>query len=60
MIIDEQIKELIMTNSRSDIIKQAAIQNGMDTLYEDGLKKAIAGHTTIEEVLRVTQDDTTL
>ncbi|MBN2589181.1 MAG: type II secretion system ATPase GspE [Sedimentisphaerales bacterium] len=58
MLVDDQMKELIMNNSRSSLIKQAAVKKGMDTLYEDGIKKVIAGQTTIEEVLRVTQDDT--
>ena len=58
MLVDDRIKELIMNNSRASLIKQAAQKKGMDTLYEDGIKKVIAGHTTIEEVLRVTQDDT--
>ena len=31
-----------------------AQKEGMDTMYEDGLRKAVAGQTTIEEVLRVT------
>jgi general secretion pathway protein E len=29
----------------------------MRTMYEDGLRKALAGLTTVEEVLRVTQDE---
>ncbi len=58
MLVDDQIKELVMNNSRSSLIKQAAVKKGMDTLYEDGIKKVIGGQTTIEEVLRVTQDDT--
>jgi len=28
----------------------------MQTMYEDGIRKALAGQTTIEEVLRVTED----
>jgi type II secretory ATPase GspE/PulE/Tfp pilus assembly ATPase PilB-like protein len=28
----------------------------MVTMYEDGMRKAIAGHTTFEEVLRVTRE----
>ena len=35
----------------------AAIGEGMETMYENGLKQAVGGVTTIEEVLRVTRED---
>ena len=35
----------------------AAIANGMGTLRDDGLRKVLAGETSLDEVLRVTQDD---
>ena len=38
-------------------IRKAARANGMVTLKEDGVKKIKAGVTTIEEVVRVTQED---
>jgi general secretion pathway protein E len=38
------------------VIEQAAQDEGMRTMYEDGLVKALRGVTTIEEVLRVTQE----
>ena len=34
-----------------------ALADGMLTMYDDGLRKALAGQTTIEEVLRVTRED---
>ena len=37
-------------------LEEAARKSGMRTMYEDGLQKAMAGITTIEEVLRVTQE----
>jgi general secretion pathway protein E len=37
-------------------IEAAAREAGMRTMYEDGLVKSLAGVTTIEEVLRVTQE----
>jgi len=57
MIIDDKLRELVMTNARSSLIKQAAMKKDMDTLFKDGMRKIFAGETTIEEVLRVTQDD---
>jgi general secretion pathway protein E len=57
MTIDDEIRELIMTNAGSNIIKQMAIKKGMYTLRQDGLRKVFAGETTTEEVLRVAQDE---
>ena len=56
MTIDDEIRELIMANVGSNMIKQTAIKKGMFTLRQDGLRKAFSGETTIEEVLRVAQD----
>jgi len=56
LVIDDNIKELISKRSGSHIIKEAAIEKGMSTLREDGLRKALTGETTLEEVCRVTQD----
>ncbi|MBN2400968.1 MAG: type II secretion system ATPase GspE [Spirochaetes bacterium] len=51
--IDNEIKKLVMTHSDASTIKEIAIRNGMITLLKDGIQKAIAGITTLEEVLRV-------
>jgi general secretion pathway protein E len=56
LVIDDNVKELISKRLGSHIIKEAAIEKGMSTLREDGLRKALAGETTLEEVCRVTQD----
>jgi general secretion pathway protein E len=56
MLVDNEIKELITQQRPSHVIKQTAIRKGMTTLREDGLRKALAGITTLEEVYRVTQD----
>ncbi len=56
LVIDDDIKELIIKQQGSHIIKEAAVGKGMSTLREDGLHKALAGETTLEEVCRVTQD----
>ena len=54
--MSEKIRKQIMTHEESAVIQQQAIQEGMLTLYEDGILKAIEGITTIEEVLRVTTE----
>lgn len=56
LTVDDRIKELILKRSGSHIIKDAAVQMGMETLREDGINMALTGQTTLEEVSRVTQD----
>jgi len=54
--INEEIRQMTINHSSSDKIKKAALDNQMTTLLEDGLNKVGAGLTTIDEVLRVTQE----
>lgn len=53
MVVNEEIAELIVRRAPLSEIREAAKAAGMKTLMEDGLRKAMAGITTIEEVLRV-------
>lgn len=48
----ERIRQLIMQRANSDVIRQAAVAEGMNTMLDDGLEKAKRGVTTVEEVLR--------
>ncbi|KPK76924.1 MAG: hypothetical protein AMJ79_04960 [Phycisphaerae bacterium SM23_30] len=56
LIVEENIKELINKQAAAHTIKKAALENGMRTLRDDGLRQAQAGITTLQDVLRVTQD----
>jgi type II secretion system protein E len=51
-----EIRQLILKNSSSDQIRDAARRNGMRPLAEDGWRLVREGVTTLEEVLRVTKD----
>lgn len=51
----EKIRKLITEKNDSDVIAREAINEGMTTMFDDGLEKVIKGLTTIEEVLRVTK-----
>ncbi len=51
--LDNDIRKMIMAHADATQIKEKAISNGMRTLLHDGIQKAIAGATTVEEVLRV-------
>lgn len=56
LLVDEEIRQAMLRKASATEIKQIAIKNGMTTMVEDGVNKAIAGHTTLQEVLRVTHD----
>ncbi len=55
--MSDPIRSLIMRHATSGEIRAAAIAEGMETMFENGLRKALAGTTTIEEVLRVTREE---
>ncbi|MFN4906758.1 MAG: GspE/PulE family protein [Planctomycetota bacterium] len=57
LVTNDEIRHLMTQAGTSDVIKQAAIRNGMETLRMDGWNKVLSGITTIEEVLRVTKAD---
>lgn len=56
MVISDAIRELIMQRADADQIREQAIKEGMVTMYEDGLRKALQGVTSIHEVMRVIQE----
>jgi len=53
MIMNESIKNMILQSFDSNMIKTQSVKDGMVTLRQDGIRKVLAGVTTIEEVLRV-------
>jgi general secretion pathway protein E len=55
--ITEDVRSLIIRRASSREIRRLAIETGMVTLRQDGWARAVDGVTTIEEVLRVTQED---
>ncbi len=54
--VTPKLADLVLRRSDSNSLEQEAIAEGMVTLKQDGFLKAIAGVTTVEEVLRVAQD----
>ncbi|MDZ7698606.1 MAG: type II secretion system ATPase GspE [Deltaproteobacteria bacterium] len=54
MVLDKDMKALILKTSDANAIKEKAIENHMITLRQDGALKVLNGVTTIEEVFRVT------
>jgi len=57
LVIDEKLREMVIAKASSSAMKQVAVAAGMRTLRDDGIQKAIAGATTLDEVMRVTQLD---
>ena len=55
MRLTSTIRELIFQNASTAKIRDLAIEQGMTTLYQDGLQKVVDGITTLEEVYRVTK-----
>ncbi len=54
--VSREIKELTAKEGSSSQIEESAVKNGMTTMVQDGILKAINGLTTIEEVWRVTKE----
>jgi len=51
--MNEDIKNMVLKGGSSDQIEEAAIKNGMTTMLENGIEKALSGVTSLEEVIRV-------
>ncbi|MEW6691607.1 MAG: type II secretion system ATPase GspE [Pseudomonadota bacterium] len=56
LVMNDPLRRLVLEQADARRLAQAAMEGGMVPLYEDGLAKALAGVTSIEEVLRVSQD----
>ena len=56
LVMNDELRRAVMRRAGMGEIEQIARAAGMRTMYEDGLAKALAGQTTIEEVLRVTEE----
>ena len=57
IVISDKIREMIISKTPSNLIKQQAVKEGMLPLRDDGLLKVMSGETTLDEVMRVTQLD---
>jgi general secretion pathway protein E len=56
LIVSDSIRQLIMRKADSTTIARKALEEGMKTLREDGAQKVLEGITTLEELVRVSQD----
>jgi type II secretory ATPase GspE/PulE/Tfp pilus assembly ATPase PilB-like protein len=53
MEFDDEIKNAIMGGINADKIEDIAVKNGMTTMLENGVEKALSGITSLEEIIRV-------
>src|SRR5206468_9477304 len=58
MPINEELRELILNHASAGQVRATATRQGMTSLRQDGLRHVREGRTTVEEVLRVTKDET--
>jgi general secretion pathway protein E len=56
LTMSDPVRRLIMQRGTSGEIQDLAVREGMRTMYQDGLNKCLQGITTLDEVLRVTQE----
>ncbi|HEX7327300.1 MAG TPA: type II secretion system ATPase GspE [Casimicrobiaceae bacterium] len=57
MPMTDALRSLVMKHATATELRAEAIRGGMVAMYEDGMKKALKGVTTFEEVLRATRED---
>jgi general secretion pathway protein E len=58
MRIDPKLASLVRRNAGADVLRNAAIEGGMSTLRADGLRKALTGVTTLDEIYAATVRET--
>lgn len=57
LVMNEELRSLLMRHADASTLEQAARSGGLRTLHEEGLRQAVAGVTSLEEVLRVTRGE---
>jgi general secretion pathway protein E len=57
LVVDEEIRRLILQNADASALRQSARERGMRTMLEDGIARVKQGITTLSELYRVTQEE---
>jgi general secretion pathway protein E len=57
LVMNDELRELLVRKADASSLQQAARRAGLRTLHEDGLRQAVEGITSLEEVLRLTSGD---
>ncbi|WP_271274559.1 type II secretion system ATPase GspE [Aliamphritea hakodatensis] len=56
LIMNDELRRLILQRADAGTLMKQAKASGMHSMYEDGCRKALLGYTSIEEIIRVTQE----
>jgi len=56
LLVDDDIRQAIIERKDAEAVQRMAVEKGMTTMLENGLKKVVKGTTTIEEILRATKE----
>jgi general secretion pathway protein E len=57
LLMSDGIRQAVLRHATASELQHIAIQEGMITMYDDGLRKAMEGRTTVEDVMRVAAAD---
>ena len=57
LMVDDDVRALVTARKSAGAVRKVALAHGMASLREDGLRKMLEGVTSLDEVLRVTQED---
>jgi general secretion pathway protein E len=57
LLMSDPLRQAVLRHDTATEVQRIAREEGMETMYEDGIRKAVAGLTTMEEVIRVTQKE---
>jgi general secretion pathway protein E len=55
LAMSDAVRQLVLSRADTGAIRKQAIANGMQSMHAHGMKKALAGETSVEEVLRATR-----
>ena len=56
LLISDPVRQLVMPHANASELLKGALDEGMESMYQDGLRKAVLGLTTVEEVIRVAEE----
>jgi len=56
LVMSDPVRQAVLQHGDAQAIRDAALEHGMVSMYQDGLRKALDGQTSVEEVVRVVQE----
>jgi general secretion pathway protein E len=57
LAVTDGVRQLVMQKAPTNTIKKRAMEEGLKTLRDDGIRQVLGGLTSLDEVMRVTQED---